>query len=226
MVNSDNKNVLRAIFAYAFILAFFFLNPSTRTAVSINLVFLLISLFVFSSKIYQNSVIGIKTSNFFSSLIFGALVGGGFYILTRFLPALSLGLPLLPNTISDQVKFIIVVIIAPFFEEVFFRGALMGFIKEFNPSKKSIAIANVVQALAFSLFHVGAYITGFYNLPNFTAGLSSIQANISTFTSAFSFGILAGYIVTRPKIKNLVATIALHLILNLIVFTALTVSFG
>ena len=227
VVKSENNNVIRLIFALAFLLAFLFvINPLTRTALGIYLFFLVVSYLVYSSSVYQNVLIGLSKRNIGRSLIWAAILGGSFYILTKFFPGFSLGLPILPNAISDQLKFFIVVGVAPIVETIMFQGALFAYVREFNPSKSRMLWAVIIQAFAFALFHIGAYVSGFYTYPTFTEGLSAIGANISSFIAAFAFAFLAGIFVIRDGIKNLAFVAVFHFILNLIIFTNLTVIFG
>src|SRR3990167_8304721 len=99
------------------------------------------------------------------SLLLALFIGVVFYVSTKLIPGLSLGLPILPNAISDQLKFFIIVICAPIRSELLFRGSLMGYTRTYNPSKRFLIIAIIIQAVLFSLLHVGAYITNFYELP-------------------------------------------------------------
>lgn len=224
MVQNDNKNVIRVIIGMAFLLSFLFvINPVSRSAISIYLLFLIVSLVVYSIKSFQKDLIGINLKNIGRVFILAGGLSIAYYIITKYVPGLSLALPLLPNAISDQLKFFIVVFVASTCEEILFRGSLLGYIKSFNPSKRQIVIAIIIQALAFSLFHLTAYITGFYNYPNFASALVAFQANISSFIVALVFGLLAGFLVTRNGIKNLLLSILLHMAFNFIVYSALVI---
>lgn len=227
MADKENRNVINLIVGFAFLLLFLAaINPLSRPPLYLYIAFLAVSLLVYSSRQYQKVLIGLKGgSNFFRSLFLAIFIGGVFYASTRLIPGLSLGLPILPNAISDQLKLFIIVICAPIAEEVLFRGSLLGYVRNFNPSKKALVIAIFVQAIAFSLFHLLAYITNFYQLPSILAGATAISANISAFTAAGVFGLLSGFFVTRDGVKNLWFSIFLHMIINFIIYTKLVVSF-
>lgn len=80
----------------------------------------------------------------------------------------------------------IVCILAPVLEELFFRGLILGLLKKFAP----FIIANVTQALAFGIYH-GKLIQGIY---------------------AFLLGMLIGYIAYVTG--SFVYTIVLHMGIN------------
>ena len=117
--------------------------------------------------------------------------------------------------------FFLVVIVAPIVETIFFQGALYAYVSNFdrtkNKSKKWRAI--IIQAFGFSLFHLGAYVSGFYTYPGFTEGMTAITANISAFIVAFLFALLAGWFMTRDGVRNLVFVGVFHLGLNLIAYS-------
>lgn len=226
-VKPENNNVIRLIFGLTFLLAFLFvINPLSRTALSIYLFFLVVSYLVYSSSVYQDVLIGISSRNIGKSLLWAGIFGGGFYIITKYFPGFSLGLPILPNAISDQLRFFITCFVAPVVETIMFQGALLGYVREFNPSRRNVIIAIFIQAAVFAIFHIGAYVTGFYTYPTFTEGLSAVWMNISAFIAAFAFAFLAGLFVVRDGIKNLAFVAIFHFILNFVIFTSLTVIFG
>jgi len=217
-----NLNVRNIIIGIAFILAFLWVvNPPARSAVGINLVFLVIAFVVYNAKEYQDDLIGISRKNLLPSIGYGVVFTFLFFLITLVVPGMSIGFPSLPASISDNLKFFLVVIIAPIIETVFFQGALMAWVSNFDttPSKRKIWIAIFVQAILFSAFHLSAYIFGFYTLPGFTEGMSAVMANISGFIVAFLFALIAGIFVVHDGIKNLVFVILFHLGLNLIAYS-------
>lgn len=190
-------------------------------AVFINLSFLLIAWMIYSGKEFKKDV-GVYRSGF-GFISFGVLFGGVsalfFFLATKFIPGLSLAFPVIPASIGGTLTFFFVVIVAPFSEEVFFRGGLLAYFKKLFPNSKHLPIW--LQAILFAIWHLGAYILGFYMLPNFIAGLDSFIANISVFITALLFGLVAGYGVDwKGKItaRNLWYSSTFHLLLNLIAF--------
>ena len=224
MTQKENGNVIKLIIGLGTLLLFLYIiNPPFREASGIYLIMLGLTWLIYSSKVYQDELIGINKRNLGKSFFWAFLIGVGFYVLSSLVPGLSLGLPTLPGAVSDGLKFFTVVFVASIAEELFFRGGLLGYIKKFSPSKRQIWLAIIIQAVAFSLFHLGAYISGLYAYPDFATALTAINANISSFIVAFIFGILSGYIVSRDGIRNLVFSIILHIIFNFIIYTKLVV---
>lgn len=170
--------------------------------------------------------INLQSKSLIPSIIFGAVLGLGFFLFTRLVPGASIGLPLLPGAISDQLRYIVVAYVAPVAEEIFFRGALLGyFLLVFGKNKKVRVI--VLQAFLFAVAHISAYITGFYNYPNIVQGLDAVTANLASFSFPFIFGLIAGWAVLRNnngKVNkgNLVVSILTHSVINHIVYLALT----
>ena len=223
-LKKESKNV--RMLAVGFIIALVFLfgtNPPARNNLLTYILFFGLSFFIYGLPSVQKHIIGISQKNLGRSIGFGFLAGGGYYLLAKIVPGLSLGLPILPNAIGDGLTFFLVVVVASVGEELAFRGGLLAYIRIFKPTKKNITLAIILQGVLFGLAHVGSYIVGFYNYPNLPAGLTAFGANIGAFMIATTFGILAGYFVTRDGIKNLAFAIIFHSLLNLIIFTSLAI---
>src|SRR3990167_7068040 len=228
MTQDPNKNVVRLGIGFLFLLLLLAaINPLSRGPIYLYITFIIVSILVYSTKQFQSLLIGIDGgSKLVRSLLLALFIGVVFYVSTKLIPGLSLGLPILPNAISDQLKFFIIVICAPIAEELLFRGSLMGYTRTYNSSKRFLIIAIVIQAVLFSLFHVGAYITNFYELPSLLVGISAISANISAFIAALIFGLIAGFFVTRDGVRNLWFSIFLHIIINFIIYAKLIIGFA
>lgn len=229
-VLKHNLNVRNIIIGMAFLLAFLWvINPLARSAVGINLVFLSIAFLVYRAKEYQDDLIGVSKKNIWSSVGYGVVFTFLFFLVTLVVPGMSLGFPVLPASISDTLKFFLVVIVAPIVETIFFQGSLYAYVSNFDGTidKRKKWRAILIQAVGFSIFHLGAYVAGFYMYPGFTEGMSAVMANISGFIVAFLFALLAGWFVTRDGVKNLVFVGVFHLGLNLIAYSlAVTVFLG
>jgi hypothetical protein len=219
-MEKDIKNVVYFCFAFLIVLAFLYvINPISRDATGIYIILTIIALTAYLIKTFKSYLIGIPKKTFGKSTIWALIFGGGFYLVTKFIPGFSLGLPTLPNAISDQLKFFIVVMVAPVIETLAFQGAIFGYFLSINKLRK---YAVIIQAIVFASFHIASYVSGFYNYPNFAVGLQAITANIFSFVSAFMFALIAGIFV-KDKIRNLWFVMLFHLILNLIVFTKLSI---
>lgn len=225
----ENVAVRNIIIGYTFILAFIYvINPLARSAVAINLVFAAISFLVYRGPEYQDDLVGIKKGTNVTAILYGVLFTFLFFLVTLVVPGMSLGYPTVPASIADSLKFFLVVLVAPVIESIFFQGALYAYINNLDktPTPREKWRAIIIQAIAFSLFHLGAYIVGFYEYPDFAAGFGAFWANLSSFIVAFVFALIAGYMVTKDNIKNLLFAIVFHLGLNFIAYVINSINFA
>lgn len=198
--------------------------PEIKNALFIYIAFFAVTAFTYLFAPFKSNLIGleIKGLSALRSVLYGATFGFGFWVITRLVPGASIGLPLLPGAISDQLRFFVIVFLAPIAEELVFRGAILGFFRK----KKNLTYAIVISSLLFSLAHLGAYVSGIYNYPTFVEGLSAFNANIGAFLAAFTFGAISAWFVSKNGIKNLLFSMVFHALLNLIVFANLSVIFS
>lgn len=219
-ITRSSKYVRRIILGGFGVLAFLgAIIPTIRGAVFINLMFLGIAWLVYGGPEYQDNVSSYKSKGAIISIFYGFLATIFFYTATKFIPGLSLAFPSVPNAIADSLRFFLVVVVAPPAEEMFFRGALLGYFGELFPRARHLDVW--FQAIAFSLFHLGAYIIGFYQLPDIASGLSAFYANLSVFIVAFTFGMISGYVLKYGKNtkKNLWFSTTFHWGLNAIAYS-------
>lgn len=222
MARKENSNTLNFILALSILLAMIWIvNPLVRDTLGIYLVLLGISYMAYASIELQNNLTGISSKNLSKSIIWSGILGVGFFLGTAFIPGLSIGLPLLPQSISDTMQKFLIIFIAPIVETLFFQGFVFGFLKKYSP--RNIYFAITGQAILFASAHLLAYVGGFYNYPSFVSVLSGINANLASFISAFAFAWLAGFFVSRDGIKNLTFVMIFHAILNAIIFVGLTI---
>jgi membrane protease YdiL (CAAX protease family) len=222
-IEKSNKNVRNIAVGVLFVLALFWLiNPLTRFALGIYLVFLGVSILIYSLRDYQRELVGISSRNLIKSFIWSGLVSFGFFLVTRFIPSFSILYPQLPNAVSDNLRVFIIFAVAPICEELFFRGSLLGYLRSFSkPSSKRIWISIILTALAFSIFHIVAYAGDIAGLSNFSQVLGAFGSNVSAFFSAMIAGTLFGYLAV--KTDNLTSAIIAHSLLNIIIYTSLTI---
>lgn len=128
---------------------------------------------------------------------YGIFIGVLFVFINLLIPEFRIGVP--------QAALGLVVLLAPIAEEFAFRGFILGF---FNNIFKNFYIANILQAILFSLFHWSAYGMG-------------LQA---AFIGAGIFGIIAGYVALKRN--SIVPCIVMHGIFNLWIITARMVFIG
>lgn len=219
-ITKTNKYTRRVILGGFVILSFLgAVIPTIRSAVFINLMFLGIAWLVFGGPEYQDNVSSFRSKGAVISIFYGFIATILFYLATRFIPGLSLAFPSVANSIGDSLRFFLVVIVAPPAEEIFFRGSLLGYFGELFPKAKHLDVW--LQGIAFSLFHLGAYILGFYALPDIASGISAFTANLSVFIVALSFGTISGYVLKYGKNtkKNLWFSTVFHWGLNAIAYS-------
>jgi len=218
-IERENFNVIKlSVGTLIFLGILYATNPPLKDNLFTYMILLGIAILVYSSRFYQKFLIGIETKTLFKSFFYAILLTLSFFLMTKLIPGLSIGVPLLPQAISDTLRFSIIVFFAPIVEEIFFRGSLMAYIKNLQPSKSRVQIVIIIQAILFALAHLGAYITNFYDYSTITVGLSVFWANVSVFISAGLFGYISGFIVSKPKINNLVFSILFHGGVNFLIF--------
>ena len=219
------KNVRNLIVGLAIIMVFLYINnPQARDVLIPNFIFLAIAFLVYQSKSYQDYLIGIPTKNILMSGLYGLIAVAGFWFITKFVPGMSLAYPLLPQAISETMKFFAVVILIPPIEEIFFRGVLLGYIRSLS-KKSTIWIPIIVSSAIFSIFHLTAYIQGWYRLPDIASAIGSIGANASVFITAFLFGVIASFFVLRKGIKNLAYSTVFHMGMNALAYSLAVITF-
>lgn len=225
-IKKENQNVITLSIGMIILLAILFgTNPPARNALLTYIVFLAVSVFIYTRPRFQTLLIGIGKTNLARAIFFGVFFGGIYWAITRFVPLLSLGLLRLPGSIGTGLELFIVVIVASIVEEIFFRGGLLAYIRLFNPSKKKIVFAIILQGILFGLAHLGSYLTGFYNFPDLPSGFAALGQNMGAFIAATTFGIIAGWFVTRNGIRNLIFAIIFHAMLNATILGILAVTF-
>ncbi|MEM3075083.1 MAG: CPBP family glutamic-type intramembrane protease [Candidatus Pacearchaeota archaeon] len=198
-------------------------NNSLLSLLSVYIAFIIISIVAYYNNDFKKDLILLSKKNLGYSIIFAVVLSGFFYLIVKFIPYFSLGLPIVPNAIADSLKTIIIIIFAPIVESVFFQSVVYVLLLNLFKSK---SFAFIGQAFLFALAHVSAYVTGFYNYPEFTQGLTAVYANIGAFLSAFLFAIIGMFFLLRDKINNLAFIITFHALMNLIILTSLVVVFG
>lgn len=135
--------------------------------------------------------------------LIGALVGA-FFIATKKLTNLSLALPTIPMAgmlATTAGQWIVIVGLAPVAEELFFRCLLLSLLVTFVGWK--FWQANLVQATAFSFYHIIAYAG--------EIAASAIMNTATAFIAAFVFGLVAGWLVKK---FGLTTPIVAHALLN------------
>lgn len=206
----ENGRVIKFFIVPTLLISFLlaFSVAELRVAGILYVVMDLYALFIFSQPRYKEEIFGIS-SNILAPLVIGVGTGIGFLILTIISPIFSLLTPTIPFTVSEDVRFFIIVIIAPLAEESW-RSATIGLIREIYRTKINIAI--VISAILFAALHLGVYGIGFGALQTWLGLYGQFTAIVGFLFVALLFGLLAGY-MNKTFNTILPATIA-HIIIN------------
>lgn len=232
-LSDSNKIVRTLIIGLLIFLSFLFAinlgNTDVLWTLGFNIVILVISYIFYRSPEYQNdgdSPVGIprNAKKNLIAVAWGLFFTFGFWIGTKLIPGLSLGVPYLPQAISSSFKAFIVNVISPTTETIFFLGVVYAFIRKLTGKKKWVALT--LASLFFAFSHLGAYILGLYQYPSFALALGTFWANISSFFVAFMFNMIAGWFMLRKGVRNLLFGIIFHAGVNIISWFNLAVVFA
>lgn len=149
-----------------------------------------------------NKLIGIDNvkGDIFKGLIFGVSL-----ILANILGIFSLALPPIASFSTNIGKLLVVVILAPVVEEIFFRGVVSSYFRNIFKSKN---LSDLLQASVFGVYHLVAY-TGI-TLEAFD--INPVIAVGGSFVGAILFGFISAKVVR--KYNNLIVGIIAHAIIN------------
>ena len=111
-IKKENQNVITLSIGMIILLAILFgTNPPARNALLTYMVFLAVSVFIYTRPRFQNLLIGIGKTNLGRAVFFGIFFGGIYWAITRFVPLLSLGLLRLPGSIGSGMQLFIVIMV-------------------------------------------------------------------------------------------------------------------
>jgi len=218
-IDKSNKNARNLAVGFLFILAFiYWVVPLSRYLLGIFMVLLGISIFIYTLKDYQSTIIGISKKNLPLILIISVISGVIFFAVIKYFPAFALLYPSLPQSVGDSLNIFVIVICAPIAEELFFRGSLLGYLRSFKIlTKKRIWIALLITSLFFMVFHIVAYSGAISNLQSFSDVFTNAISVYPKYLTALIAGLLFGFLAI--KTNNLVASMVCHAIFNIILFT-------
>lgn len=220
-ISKDNR-IPVIILTIGLFLAFFISTiPNLQFASFLYGFLIIIALFAYTNPALQTYVIGIPTKGLFVKMLFGLIAGFVILIMPKF--GFSLGVPLVPGSVDNTLRALIILGFAPFIEELSTKGALLGFIKYIaskgkTPTKAIVWTAIFLQAVFFTIIHFTAYSQNWYSAPTFGSAWSQISAVSASLISAFIFAFLMGILVTRKGINSLATSITAHYLINQIIF--------
>ena len=217
--------IIGMLIVLSFLFALNLGNLDVLYALGFNFVILGISYLAYRAPELQDDLIGIDPDSFkgLRMVGWGLLFTIVFYLATLLIPGLSIGFPQLPGDISGSLKWFLINIVSPITETFFFLGVVLAFFRNLKDDSRWGPI--IFSSFVFAFFHLGAYIVGFYQYPDFTTALGSFFSNLSAFLVAFLFNLVAGWWITRPGVQNLIFGFVFHFGLNFIAFTFSVVTF-
>lgn len=161
------------------------------------------------------AIMGID-GNYIKDSLIGLAVAIGFIVVGTFSPFISaIGIPSISQSIAGDVgRFIIVVVAASIFEEIFFREFILDF---FDEKLKNFGLdlpyffAALISSALFALFHFIAY-------------SSSLSAAGGSFVSAAVVGM--GFCYLRKYTSSILPSIISHSLLNWWIITKISIVLG
>lgn len=207
---TDNGNVVKYILFPTLFISFIgiFIFEAVRLPLALYVVMGLWSLNAYRDKKYQEEIYGIR-KGVLKDYIIGGSIGVGFLILFAIAPFFALLSPAIPLSVSSDIRFMIIVILAPLLEESW-RSATMGYIRDIY--KTSFAKTNVIQAIGFGALHVLVYGLGFSAYDQWTQVYGTFLAISGSLVGAVSFGLVSGFMM--EKFKGIVPSIGAHQVIN------------
>jgi len=147
--------------------------------------------------------LGFDRRSFFRGFLITLILGGIFVFLITASAGFSVGVPTVPLSAGTIAQNVIVVGIAPIFEEIIFGFVILillfFFLKGFLPEEIAFFMASLGTAALFSVFHLVAFTQGGY------------VAGATPFVGAFVFRMVASY---QTRLLGLSSAILLHGIVN------------
>lgn len=191
-----------------------------------QIIFAVISYLVYISSDYKFLALPLynpRTIKF--SILIGLGIGILYVIVSYLIPGFAISVPILPSAISDSLNFLVVSIVAPIIETIFFFGALLVLIWKTKIGRNHPFLTLITIGIIASLFHLGAYVVGIYDLPTKTA-IGVFSGNFGTFLSAFIFFTLSGFVILWKKTQCLLVGMIIHFFPNVMSFIQFAVIFG
>lgn len=207
----ENGRVVKWILFPSLLASFvgLFLFPPIRLALALYLAMGIWSLNAYRQKAYQEEVYGIKKKGLLTQIFLGIGLSIAFLILSAISPAFSLLTPALSLTISEDIRWAIIVLLAPLMEECW-RSATKGYIQDIYRWK--FWKLNIAQAFLFMILHGLVYGIGFNAYDRWIQVWGSFLAIFGSLLAAFIFGLLSGYLM--EKTKSVIPSIFAHIGVN------------
>lgn len=216
-MDKTKRNVIIIATAFLFVLAFIAsVSPSSQRVMFIYGMFAVIPIAIYAVKDLNKNAFGIGKKKSGQAVIFGVIALLSFYFGTLLIPGFSLGFPTLPHAVSDELRWFVVNIVAPVMETIFFFGGMFALFFFFPFFRRNKILAIFLLSIIFAMYHLGAYIIGFENLPSIELAFAVFLQNLSPFLAAFLFAFITGVVLVY-FIPNLLFAIVFHLV-NILIF--------
>lgn len=172
------------------------------------------SLNAYKRREYQEEIYGIKRKGFslIKVAVIGIVVGAGFLILTAISPAFALLTPAISLAVAENIRFFVIVGIAPLAEEIW-RSSTFGYLREnYKKLKQKFWRSNLIVAIFFALLHLFAYGILFNSYDKWIEVYGIFLAIFGSLFAAFSFGLVSGFMM--HKFKSIIPSILAHMTIN------------
>jgi len=192
-----------------------FIVPDLFAPLLLYAVMNLWSLNAYKRREYQEEIYGIKRKGFglIKVAIIGIVVGGGFLILTAISPAFSLLTPAISLAVAENIRFFVIVGIAPVAEEIW-RSSTFGYLREnYKKLKQKFWKSNFLVAILFAALHLFSYGILFNSYDKWIEVYGVFLAIFGSLFAAFSFGLVSGFMM--HKFKSIIPSIFAHFSINL-----------
>lgn len=186
-----------------------FIFIQVRLALALYLAMGMWTLNAYKRKEYQEEVYGMK-KGVIKNWIIGLMIGGIFLVISSIFPSLSLLTPSLSLSVSEDIRFAIIVLLAPIAEELW-RSATIAYIREIYKWKQFWK-TNLAQSLGFGALHTLVYGLAFSAYDKWIEVYGVFTAIGGSLLTAVAFGLASGYMM--EKFKDVIPSIGAHQIIN------------
>ena len=200
--------------------------PQYRT---VGAIYFLLGLFawnVYNKKQYQDSLPGVRGKTLLKSLLVGFAVAIGFYAINKVVPMFALGYPEAMFTVSEDIRFFVIVILAPVMETVVFDCAILALFRDNDLFYFHDLKANLAKSGIFASYHTLAYGIVLGLIAKWSDVFSAYYAVAGLFVSAFIVSMIFGYIIMKKELNNPAGIVLAHGIINFILISFSIVYMG
>ena len=199
--------------------------PEFRSSGVIALVLVGFSYLVYATPRFQNHLIGIP-DNIFKGIGWGLGLFAFFFAMMKLIPALSIGIPSLPQSIGDltigtfavgsAISVFVIGFLYPISETTFKASSVTILMQTYGLTP--FPAASIV-AFIFGILHAAAYGINVAVAKSFGILAQEINLIGGLIFTAILFGFLATFLIL--KTKNLIWVAVAHILINLIILNVI-----